>query len=88
MTDIKFNTQTYTVVDSLATEIQALYNEGIKLQAELERLRNLVTEWHLKEVTAKQHPTRDMKLAAYYAKQELLNAIPKQRIIQLELLHK
>ena len=66
--------------------LKALYEQGIALQIEQERIYDAVMEMRLKEQTAKAMDRGNYWNLYCAAKRALYNMIPRERVEQLELL--
>jgi len=73
----------YDIPDQLGTEVQAMYDDNVRLRRELTALQQSVAEYRIKSETANAHPTKFTKLERHYAKQRMYGLV--SRVEQLEL---
>ena len=78
MTDINIRGSWHTVPDEVANELNRY---ALHVDALHDGIRNM----RLKEQTAERHPTKPIRMAAWYAKMDLYKLLPRQAK-QLELL--
>jgi cell division septum initiation protein DivIVA len=75
----------YKAEQEVVDALQACNKTSTDLHKKLERLSNAVIELHVKEETAREHPTRDMRLEAWKAKRRLYDLFPHLKRGQLDL---
>lgn len=63
------------------------YKEAEKLQTQLTNALEAIKEYQLREQTARDHPTKDMRMAAWEAKKRMFSLVAKN-VLQTELLFK
>jgi len=74
----------YECSPELAEVVKQLYDEGVRLNQQVETMVQTIANYQMKNETAVAHPTRETRLQVWKAKKQLLELIPKNKIEQLQ----